>query len=108
MSYETKILPSGIIIENKPDKYQKCCWFIKDTDILHNEGEPAVEYNNDTKVWYQHDKEHRLDGPAVEYPDGGKFYYIDEIVYRESDYWNHPDVLAYRYLKEHPELEGFV
>lgn len=26
----------------------------------------------------------------------------------EREYWEHPDVKAFKYLKEHPELEAFV
>ena len=51
---------------------------------------------------------HRLDGPAVEYKNGRKYYYIDHIPYWEDAYWEHPQVIQYKYLKEHPELEGFI
>jgi len=60
------------------------------------------------KFWCQHDKYHRLDGPAIEYADGDKSYYIDSLSYKEKDYWNHPKVKEYMYLKEHPELESFL
>lgn len=51
---------------------------------------------------------HRLDGPACETLDGIKYYLIQDYFYSEKDYWNHPDVIAYAYVKEHPELEAFV
>lgn len=105
---KTKILPSGIVIGNHPSQYQKYCWFIEGIDTLHNEGEPAIEYKDGDKCWYQHDRRHRLDGPAVEYTDGRKSYYIDGICYSEEDYWKHPKVKEYLYLKEHPELESFI
>lgn len=108
MNYETKTLPSGIVVENRPDSYLKYCWCIRGTWIFHNEDEPALEYKEGSKQWYQHDKQHRLDGPAIEYSDGGKSYYINDIAYEEENYWKHPDVLAFKYLKEHPELEAFV
>lgn len=108
MIYETKTLPSGVVIENRPKADQKYRWWIKDTPMLHNEGDPAVEYKNGGKYWYQHGKCHRLDGPATEHPDGDKFYYINEISYEEEDYWNHPEVKKYLYLQEHPELEAFI
>lgn len=109
MKYETKILPSGIVIENRPSSHYKYGWYIKDTFTTHNEGEPAIEYNNGDKAWYQYNQYHRLDGPAIEYTDGIKSYYIDGgFRLQEKDYWKHPKVKEYLYLKEHPELEGFV
>lgn len=51
----------------------------------------------------------RLDGPAFQYKDGlVKRFLINHDYLSEEDYWKHPDVIAYRYLQEHPELEGFV
>ena len=109
MSYETKILPSGIVIEDRPNKYEKYCWYIEGTYIIHNEDEPAIEYKNGNKCWYQHNKYHRTDGPAIEYTDGHKYYWINgDRSYEEEEYWNHPKVKEYMYLKEHPELECFI
>lgn len=108
MNYETKTLPSGIIIENRPSGNYKYAWYIKNTWIVHNEGEPAMEYSNRNKSWYQHDKYHRLDGPAYEEANSYKRYYINDVSYEEEEYWNHPDVLAFKYLKKHPELKAFV
>jgi len=108
MNYETKTLPSGIIIENKPKGSHICFWCVKDTNIVHNEGEPAIEDNSGVKYWYQHNKRHRLDGPAIEYKDGTKFYFIDNVGYDEKDYWELYRVKEYLYLIAHPELEGFV
>lgn len=106
---KSKILPSGIIIENKPRVDEKYHWYIKGTRVSHNEGEPAVEYIiNKEKIWFQHGKYHRLDGPAIECEKNHKYYYIDFTPYSKKDYWNHPRVKEYLYIKEHPELEGFV
>ena len=33
-------------------------------------------YEDGTKRWYTNDKLHREDGPAVEYPNGNKFWYL--------------------------------
>jgi len=96
IQYETKTLPSGIVVENRSNQYQKYCWYIKGTTRLHNEGEPAIHFENGDKVWHQHNKIHRLDGPAIEYVNGRKEYYIDDIQYSETNYWNHPDVIAYK------------
>ena len=111
MSYETKILPSGIVIENRPGDAQdelKYCWFIEGTNLLHNEGKPAFEYNDGSKYWIQHNRFHRLDGPSIEFVSGYNNHYIYDVSYSKEDYWNHPKVKEYMYLKEHPELESFV
>lgn len=108
MNYETKTLPSGIVIENRPASNNNYRWCIKNTHCLHNEGEPAIEYKNRSKFWHQHGKLHRLDGPAAEYADGSKCYYVDNILYLKKDYCIHPDVLSFKYLKDHPELKAFV
>lgn len=85
MNYQIKTLPSGIVIENVPNDDQKYRWYIKGTHLLHNEGKPAIEYAN-----------------------GAKYYCVGNVSYNEKDYWNHPNVLAFKYLKEHPELEAFA
>ncbi len=48
-------------------------WF-NDKGQLHREGGPAIEYANGEKHWYINDKCHREDGPAVEYDDGRDAY----------------------------------
>lgn len=108
MKCQTKTLPSGIVVENKPKGGHICFWCIKDTNMPHNEGELAIEYKDGDKFWYLNGRRHRLDGPAIEYKDGTKFYFIDNVGYDEKDYWELYRVKEYLYLKAHPELEGFV
>jgi len=36
--------------------------------------------------YYKDDKLHREDGPAVEYADGAKAWYLNSIRYSEKDY----------------------
>ena len=43
----------------------------------HREDGPAIEYANGYKAWYLYDKLHRTDGPAVEYVNGTKHWYLD-------------------------------
>lgn len=49
---------------------------------------------------------HRLDGPAVEWRDGNKSYYINNKKYSEKQYWQHPDVLKYKQIAEAKQLLG--
>ena len=51
---------------------------------LHREDGPAVEYTDGTKVWYLNDQLHREDGPAVEYADGTKSWYLNGQRHREG------------------------
>ena len=53
----------------------------------HREDGPAVEYANGSKEWYKHGKLHREDGPALEYIIGYKKYYLEDIEYKEEEYW---------------------
>ena len=43
--------------------------------VLHRDGDPAVEYANGRKEWWQNGQRHRTDGPAVEYADGSKLWW---------------------------------
>ena len=47
---------------------------------------PAVEYADGRKYWYVNGKHHRLDGPAIEYADGSKYWYVDGEQYNEEDF----------------------
>ena len=39
------------------------------TDVLHRLNGPAIEYADGYKAWYVNGRRHREDGPAVEYAD---------------------------------------
>ena len=49
---------------------------------LHRDGGPAVEYSNGGKEWWQNDLRHRMDGPAIEYADGSKQWYQKGLLHR--------------------------
>ncbi len=44
---------------------------------LHNEGGPAVIWENGSKEWFFHDDRHRKDGPAIIRVDGSKEYWMN-------------------------------
>ena len=44
---------------------------------------------NGDKFWYQNDQLHRLDGPACEYSDGYKVWYIKGKHYTEQQFNTH-------------------
>jgi len=49
---------------------------------LHRLDGPAVEYANGSKAWYVDGVRHRLDGPAIEDTDGSKAWYVDGVRHR--------------------------
>jgi hypothetical protein len=44
---------------------------------LHREDGPAVEWANGDKEWYLNNELHREDGPAVEWANGDKSWYLN-------------------------------
>jgi hypothetical protein len=52
-------------------------WFKKGTDQLHRTDGPAIEYPDGYKAWYLYGRLHRTNGPAIEYSDGGKEWWVD-------------------------------
>ena len=54
----------------------RLCWLNADSE-LHREDGPAIEYTNGTKQWWVNGKLHREDGPAVEWASGTKHWYIN-------------------------------
>jgi len=55
---------------------------------LHRVDGPAIEYNNGTKFWFLNGKYHREDGPAVKDSNGNKSWYLNGKYYTEKDYNN--------------------
>ena len=49
---------------------------------LHREDGPAVEYANGAKLWYVNDKRHRIGGPAAEWANGDKWWYVNGELHR--------------------------
>ena len=54
-------------------------WYLpsKGKDHFHRLDGPAVEYKNGTKYWFVEGNRHRLDGPAVEWKSGSKEWLVD-------------------------------
>jgi hypothetical protein len=55
----------------------------------HRTDGPAVEWANGSKQWWVNDQRHRTDGPAIEYTDGMKRWYIhgEELSEEEFRQW---------------------
>lgn len=52
--------------------------------FFHREDGPAVEYVNGTKFWYVEGCAHREDGPAAEFSNGDKMWYVKNKLHRED------------------------
>lgn len=59
-----------LIIDPIGSKY----WFLNGKQ--HRIDGPAIEWSDGSKFWYLNDKLHRTDGPASEYANGSKEWYI--------------------------------
>jgi hypothetical protein len=55
---------------------------------LHREDGPAVEWANGDKCYYINGKLHREDGPALEFANGDKAYYINDEYLTEEEFNN--------------------
>ena len=64
----------------KIDEYKTINWY--QNDKRHRVDGPAVESASGEKNWYSNGKRHRTDGPAVEYADGTKFWYSNGECHR--------------------------
>jgi hypothetical protein len=52
--------------------------------IRHREDGPAVEYTDGDKEWFINGALHREDGPAFEYANDGNAWYINGKLHRED------------------------
>jgi hypothetical protein len=58
------------------DKDKTICWY-NDKDQRHRLDGPAIEWANGSKAWWVDGKYHRLDGPAYDGFDGSKSWYVN-------------------------------
>ena len=56
----------------------------KEMTILHCEDGPAIEWADGSKGWFLNGKYHREDGPAREWNDGGESWYLNGKRHRED------------------------
>ena len=69
------------------DKEGTIKWY-NEKEGYHREDGPAVEYSNGTKFWYLNGKRHRENGPALEFADGDKVWYINGKILTEEEFNN--------------------
>ena len=59
-------------------------WYLpsKGRDYCHRLDGPAIEWKNGLKEWWVDDKRHRADGPAIEFVSGTKAWWVDNRLHR--------------------------
>jgi hypothetical protein len=57
---------------------------------------PAIEWNDGSKQWWVAGKRHRLDGPAIEYATGLKQWWVNGKELTQQEFVQHPLVIFYR------------
>ena len=70
--------------------------YYNEHDRLHRVYGPAVIWPDGTEFWYQNGEYHRFDGPAVIDPDGSGTWYINGFYYTEEQFNAHPLVVQHR------------
>jgi hypothetical protein len=65
------------------DKYGNKYWYLDDGKYHRKDG-PAVEWANGDKEWYLNGKLHRENGPALEWSNGDKSWFINGEIHRED------------------------
>ncbi len=60
--------------------------YINEQNQYHRIDGPAIEYIDGTKFYIINDLYHKVDGPAMEYPDGSKNYYLMDEEYSYEDW----------------------
>ena len=72
-----------------------------DKGQYHRLDGPAIEYINGDKSWWINGKRHREDGPAVEFGNGSKYWFLNDIEYSEDQF--HQEIIKLK-LKRLIEL----
>ena len=74
----------------RDDKVYLTRWRGFSSVFLHREDGPAIEYADGTKHWFIDGKRHREDGPAVECANGDKEWYLHGKEVTEAEVMRKP------------------
>jgi len=66
----------------KPGKKYKA--WLDGKGIRHREDGPAVEWEDGTKEWWVKGMLHRTDGPAIEFPNGDAEWWVNGRLHRDD------------------------
>ena len=68
-----------VIVDNDSSIF----WY-NENDQFHREDGPAIEWADGSKQWFINGKHHREDGPAIEGSYGDKYWFINNKLHRED------------------------
>src|SRR5574343_291036 len=57
-------------------------YYYNEKNQLHRTDGPAIEYSNGTKSWFVNGERHRTGGPAIDYSGGDKYWYVNDQLHR--------------------------
>ena len=60
--------------------------YVNEKGVYHREDGPALEYSDGYKAWYINGKRHREDGPAIIFSNGETSYYLNNNYYTKEDW----------------------
>ena len=91
----------------KKDNYSTYYYKDKEHTILHREDGPARDYFNGDKEWWVNGNRHRIGGPASEYKDCKRWFKNDKLHRIDGPAIEYSDGSKYWYLndKEYSEEE---
>jgi hypothetical protein len=101
---KSKQLPDGTWV--RKDRGGNILYTLSKNGKIHRLDGPAYEYADGAKGWWVNGKIHRLDGPAYEYADGTKGWWVNGKQLSEEDFNQHPEVIRHRRIQatfEDPE-----
>lgn len=75
--------PQYIKIDEDGDK---CYYSDREMTIRHREDGPAFEYADGTKVWWLNGQLHREDGPAIIHNDGYEEWWLNDRWFSEAEH----------------------
>ena len=73
---------------------------------FQQEDGPAIEYSDGYKEWYINGKRHREDGPAIELSNGNKWWWLNGLNYYSEERYNE-EIIEMK-LKRLTELWEFL
>ena len=56
--------------------------------VMHRLDGPALEFDNGSREWWVDGKRHRVDGPAMDYTTGYKAWYLNGRHYSPEEWLN--------------------
>lgn len=84
-SYREDVFIEKLKNDNYKVKYPNRIDYYNDSGDLHRDNGPAIEYDEGYKSWFLNGKRHRLDGPAVEgIEEKENLYWINGAFYEKD------------------------